>query len=61
MGYYGEKAGAGAGAGLSHEEAAAGREGGVHCPPVVQGVQRPDLAHHPAYANVRPPSSVYTR
>ena len=58
MGYYGEKP-------MTHEEAAGGREGGVHCPPVVEGVQRPDLAHHPAYANVghpRPPvpSSVYT-
>ena len=57
MGYYGEKP-------MTHEEAAQGREGGVHCPPVVEGVQRPDLAHHPAYANVGPrppvPSSVYT-
>ena len=57
MGYYGEKPA------MSHEDAAAGREGGFHCPPVVEGVPRPDLAHHPAYANVgpRPPSSVYTR
>ena len=54
MGYYEKPV-------MSHEEAANGREGGVHCPPVVEGVPRPDLAHHPAYANVRPPSSVYTR
>ena len=47
LGFYGEKDGA-------------IMEGGVHQPPVVGNVQRPDLAHHPAYNNVRPASSVYT-
>lgn len=60
MGYYGnnnvEKPGHGAGS----EDASGGREGGVHLPPVVGNVQRPDLAHHPAYNVRRPASSVYT-
>ncbi|KAL9629386.1 MAG: hypothetical protein Q9164_006902, partial [Protoblastenia rupestris] len=49
--------GGGAGLGFSaekrassvYEDAANGREGGIHLPPVVNGVPKPDLAHHPYY------------
>ena len=30
-----------------------GREGGIHLPPVVNGVPKPDLAHHPYYQGRR--------
>ena len=56
-GYYGEKGPEDVGG----EDVSGGREGGVHLPPVVGNVQRPDLAHHPAYNVRRPASSVYTR
>ncbi|KAL9125483.1 MAG: hypothetical protein Q9217_005325, partial [Psora testacea] len=32
-----------------YEDATNGREGGIHMPPVVNGVPKPDLAHHPYY------------
>ena len=54
---YAEKHGNGAGfyANASGDE----REGGVLRPPVVNGMPKPELAHHPAF-QVRPASSVYT-
>ena len=36
-----------------YEDATNGREGGVHMPPVVDGVPKPDLAHHPYYQGRR--------